>query len=111
LCKHDVSALPVIDERHNLVGILSEADLLHRVEIGTERHRPSWLEAVTGAPDRATAHLWGLVGSDEERKALIALAETVPGVARVSEEISGPTERRRWRRGGRRWRLTESGFS
>jgi CBS domain-containing protein len=194
LRKHDISALPVIDDHHNLVGILSEADLLHRVEIGTERHRPSWLEAVTGAPKlaeefakshgktvselmttdvvsaseetslseiarllehnrikripitrdgklvgvvsrsnliqalassfahseahsdedakirsellarleqqswtdfgdrnvtvaRGTVHLWGLVGSDEERKALVALAETVPGVARVSDEM------------------------
>jgi CBS domain-containing protein len=194
LRKHDVSALPVIDQRHNLVGILSEADLLQRIEIGTERHRPWWLEAVTGAPSlaqefakshgktvgeimttdvvsgsegtslseiarllernrikripitrdgklvgvvsrsnliqalastyehgethsdddakirsellarleqqswtdfgdrnitvsRGTVHLWGLVSSDEERRALIALAETVPGVARVSDEM------------------------
>ena len=27
----------------------SEADLIHRVEIGTEKHRAWWLEAVTGA--------------------------------------------------------------
>src|ERR1700751_3288231 len=26
-----------------------EADLIHRVEIGTEKHRTCWLEAVTGA--------------------------------------------------------------
>ena len=31
-------------------------------------------------------HLWGLVGSEAERKALLALAEEVPGVARVSDE-------------------------
>ena len=49
LSQHDVSALPVVDEAGNLVGILSEADLIHRVEIGTEKHRPWWLEAVTGA--------------------------------------------------------------
>ena len=40
LAEHDVSALPVVDADNNLVGILSEADLLHRVEIGTEKHRP-----------------------------------------------------------------------
>ena len=34
-----------------------------------------------------TVHLWGLVGSPEERKALLALAESVPGVARVSDEM------------------------
>jgi CBS domain-containing protein len=49
LAEHDVSALPVVDGEGNLLGILSEADLIHRVEIGTEKHRPWWLEAVTGA--------------------------------------------------------------
>ena len=46
---HDVSALPVVDAQGQLIGIISEADLLHRAEIGTEKHRPWWLEAVTGA--------------------------------------------------------------
>jgi CBS domain-containing protein len=49
LAEHDVSALPVVDGEGNLLGILSEADLIHRAEIGTEKHRPWWLEAVTGA--------------------------------------------------------------
>ena len=49
LAEHDVSALPVLDKDGNLIGMLSEADLIHRAEIGTEKHRPWWLEAVTGA--------------------------------------------------------------
>jgi CBS domain-containing protein len=49
LAEHDVSALPVVDEGNNVVGIISEADLLHREEIGAEKHRPWWLEAVTPA--------------------------------------------------------------
>ena len=32
-------------------------------------------------------HLWGLVGSPEEHKALLALAEGVPGVASVADEM------------------------
>jgi osmotically-inducible protein OsmY len=32
-------------------------------------------------------HLWELIGSEAERKALLALAEGVPGVARVSDEM------------------------
>jgi osmotically-inducible protein OsmY len=32
-------------------------------------------------------HLWGLVGSEDERKAPVALAEDVPGVVRVSDEM------------------------
>ena len=49
LADHDVSALPVLDTEGNLLGVLSEADLIHRTEIGTEKRRPWWLEAVTGA--------------------------------------------------------------
>jgi CBS domain-containing protein len=194
LAEHDISALPVVDTTGSLVGVLSEADLIHRVEIGTEKHRPWWLEAVTGATTLAeefakshgkkvgevmtesvisvtedtplsaiaalferkrikrvpvvkddklvgivsrsnliqalasvigrvdqhdetdrqirldllsrlkgqkwtgfgdrnvtvgnrVVHLWGLVGSQEERKALLALAESVPGVTSVSDEM------------------------
>jgi CBS domain-containing protein len=193
MAEHDVSALPVLDGG-NLVGMVSEADLIHRVEIGTEKHRPWWMEAVTGASTLAeefakshgkkvgevmtagvisvsedtplseiatllerngikrvpvakdgklvgvvsrsnliqalasvigridehketdrqirldllsrlreqswtdfgsrnvtvgdgVVHLWGLVGSEAERKALLALAESIPGVTRVSDEM------------------------
>jgi CBS domain-containing protein len=194
LAEHDVSALPVLDKDGNLVGVLSEADVIHRAEIGTEKHRPWWQEAVTGATTLAeefakshgkkvgevmttgvisvteetplseiaalferkrikrvpvvkngklvgivsrsnliqalasvvghidqhdetdrqirlellfrlqeqswtdfgsrnitvssgVVHLWGLVGSEAERKALLALAENVPGVSRVADEM------------------------
>lgn len=194
LAERDVSALPVVDDNQTVVGIISEADLLHREEIGTEKQRPWWLEAVTPATKLAAefakshgrrveevmstdivsasedtplaeiatllerhrikrlpilrdgklvgivsrsnlvqalaslqtkpakvpdsdrkirlelldrlhdqswtdfgernvivrdgiVHLWGLVGSEEERKALRALAEGVPGVVGVSDEM------------------------
>jgi CBS domain-containing protein len=196
LAEHDVSALPVVDIDDNVVGVISEADLVHREEIGTEKHRSWWLEAVTPASTLAgefakshgrrvdevmstdvvsaaedtplgeiatileryrikrvpilrggklvgivsrsnliqalassrtpaaagsgadadrkirselldrlghqdwtdfgerniivnsgIVHLWGLVGSPEEHKALIALAEGVPGVVRVADEM------------------------
>ena len=32
-------------------------------------------------------HLWGLISSEAERKALTALAEDVPGVVSVSDEM------------------------
>ncbi len=197
LIEHDISALPVVDDEANLVGLISEADLIRRAELGTEKHRPWWTEAVTGAAalaedfakahgqkvgdlmtakvvtvsedaslasiasllerhrikrvpvtrdgkvvgvvsranliqalasvageapaggeaDRAirnellgrlehqdwtdfgsrnvivadgVVHLWGLVGSEAERHALIALAENVAGVKRVSDETIAP---------------------
>jgi osmotically-inducible protein OsmY len=32
-------------------------------------------------------HLWGLVGSEAERNALMALAQSVPGVSGVADEM------------------------
>ena len=45
---HRVSGLPVIDEAGKLVGILTEGDLLRRVELGTQVERPRWLEFLAG---------------------------------------------------------------
>ena len=39
-----ISGVPVLDKDGHLVGMVTEGDLLRRVEIGTERHRPSWSE-------------------------------------------------------------------
>lgn len=49
LSDYDISALPVVDDDGRLVGILSEADLIQREEIGTQKRHPWWLEAVTPA--------------------------------------------------------------
>jgi CBS domain-containing protein len=194
LAKHDASTLPVVDDNGNVVGMIGEFDLMHRTEIGTEKHHPWWIEAMTPASKLAgefakshgrrvceimsthvisakedtplgeiatmlekhrikrlpilrdgklvgvvsrsnliqalasarahprdaaecdrdirsillsqlgeqdwtdfgsrnvivtdgVVHLWGLVGSEEERKALTALAEGVPGVVSVSDEM------------------------
>jgi CBS domain-containing protein len=43
-----VSGLPVLEDNGKLAGILTEGDLLHRSETGTERHRPRWLEMLIG---------------------------------------------------------------
>lgn len=39
-----ITAAPVIDSHEKLVGIVSEGDLIHRVEAGTERHHSWWLK-------------------------------------------------------------------
>lgn len=43
-----ISAVPVVDDGGKVVGIVSEGDLLHRSEAGTERRRSWWLQALTG---------------------------------------------------------------
>ncbi|MGH7044137.1 MAG: CBS domain-containing protein [Acetobacteraceae bacterium] len=46
-----ISGLPVLDAAGHAVGILTEGDLLRRVETGTEAKRPSWFEVIF-APGR-----------------------------------------------------------
>jgi len=48
LLANRISAVPVIDEQDELVGIVSEGDLMRRAEAGTERSRSWWLEYLTG---------------------------------------------------------------
>ncbi len=50
--KH-ISAAPVVDHAGKIVGIVSEADLLHRTEAGTERPASWWLSVISG--ERALA--------------------------------------------------------
>lgn len=42
-----ISAVPVVDDQGKLVGIVSEGDLMHRAEAGTERRRSWWLLGFT----------------------------------------------------------------
>ncbi len=41
-----ISGLLVHDAANALVGVISEGDLMRRSEIGAERKRPRWLEAL-----------------------------------------------------------------
>jgi CBS domain-containing protein len=48
LLANHISAVPVLDEEGELLGIVSEGDLMRRPEAGTERRRSWWLEQLTG---------------------------------------------------------------
>lgn len=54
MLNNHVSGLPVVDLKGELVGIVTERDLLRRREIGTQRKRPRWLEFILG-PGRQAA--------------------------------------------------------
>jgi CBS-domain-containing membrane protein len=47
LLRNRISAVPVLDKDGNLLGIVSEGDLLRRPEAGTERPHSVWLEFLT----------------------------------------------------------------
>lgn len=53
LVARHISAAPVVDSSGKVVGIVTEADLLHRTEAGTERPVSWWLSLLAG--DRALA--------------------------------------------------------
>jgi CBS domain-containing protein len=47
LATNHVSAVPVVDREGKLAGMVSEGDLIRRSEIGTERSRSWWLDALS----------------------------------------------------------------
>jgi CBS domain-containing protein len=57
LSNHGISGVPVVNTANELVGIVSEGDLLHRAETGTERRterrRARWLDSLASDRDLA----------------------------------------------------------
>jgi CBS-domain-containing membrane protein len=51
MMEHRISGLPVVDEAGAVVGVVTEGDLLRRIETGTERRHNRWLEFLI-APGR-----------------------------------------------------------
>ncbi|MBP0588621.1 CBS domain-containing protein [Paraburkholderia sp. LEh10] len=54
LVENGISGMPVVDANGALVGIISESDLLHRVETGTESKRSRWIELFSSTRDLAS---------------------------------------------------------
>ena len=61
LSERGVSGVPVVDAGNQLVGIVSEGDLLHRAETGTERRlqkrRSWWLDSLAAEEEAARAYV------------------------------------------------------
>jgi len=95
LVKHDISAVPVVDSDGDLIGILSEADLLEREELGAEHHHSWWMESLMPssklAKEYARAH--GKKVSEVMSTDVITASEDTP----VSE-IAALLERHRIKR-------------
>jgi CBS domain-containing protein len=54
MLQNNISGLPVVDDKGQLVGMVTEGDFLRRGELGTQRRRPRWLEFLVG-PGRLAA--------------------------------------------------------
>ena len=57
LGEHRISAVPVVDKDRRVIGMVSEGDLLHRAETGTDRRRSWWLEMMTATNQLAVEYV------------------------------------------------------
>jgi CBS-domain-containing membrane protein len=105
--RHRVKRIPILRDG-KLVGVVSQSNLIQalassqaQAHAGAETDRDIRVKILSRLAEQdwtdfgsrnvivtdGVVHLWGLVGSEEERKALTALAEDVPGVVSVSDEM------------------------
>jgi CBS domain-containing protein len=82
LSERGISGVPVVNSDNQVVGILSEGDLLHRAETGTERvrerQRSWWLESLASdlARDYVKAH--ARTAQDVMTRDVVSVYETTP---------------------------------
>ncbi|MFU0504700.1 CBS domain-containing protein [Pseudaminobacter sp. NGMCC 1.201702] len=95
MIEHGISGLPVVDGAGKLVGIVTEGDLLHRPEIGTERRRPRWLEMWTATEELAQDY-----ARQHGRKIEDVMTNDVASIGPDAEldEVADLLERRRIKR-------------
>jgi CBS domain-containing protein len=82
-----VSALPIV-ESGNIVGIVSEGDLLRRAEVGTEPRLSRWLELVTSTDRLATDYTrtHGRMAGEIMTRDVVTVADTTP-LAEVAQVL------------------------
>lgn len=80
LLKHRISAVPVVDARGRVIGMVSEGDLMRRPESETEGHVSWWLDLIEGPEERARTYLksHGLTAGDVMTRKVITADEDTP---------------------------------
>jgi CBS domain-containing protein len=90
LLKHHISGVPVVGAEDEVLGIVSEGDLMRRVETGTERRRSWWLSLIAGSEDLARDYVkaHGQRAADVMSREVVTVTEDTPvdTIARLLEE-------------------------
>lgn len=90
LLRWRISAVPVLDTKERLIGIVGEGDLLRRAESGTDRLPPWWLTAIADPEARATDYTktHGQLARDVMTKDVVTVDEnaSVAEIAQLLEE-------------------------
>lgn len=86
LLENHVSALPVVDDKGQLLGIVSEGDLIRRRESGTERRQSWWLRLLENPNDLAEEYVksHGMHAKDVMTKKVITVTEDT-SVSEIAE--------------------------
>ena len=95
LLERRISAVPVVDQGERVVGIVSEGDLMRRVEHADERHRSWWLRLFSDAATEATEYVktHGRCAADVMTRDVVTVSEDTP-----LHEIAALLEERRIKR-------------
>lgn len=90
-----ISAVPVVDDKGRVQGIVSEGDLIRRVESGTERHRSWWLDLLADRDGKAFDYVksHGRTAGDVMTRRVVTVSERTP-----LEKIATLLERHRIKR-------------
>jgi predicted transcriptional regulator len=80
VAERGISAVPVVDSENRVIGMVSEGDLLHRAETGTERRRSWWLEMMASTNQLAGDYIKSHSGKvkDVMTRDVISVTETTP---------------------------------
>jgi CBS domain-containing protein len=80
LLARGISGVPVVDENGVLVGVVSEGDLMRRVELGTQKRRGGWREFFTGTATLAEEYVrsHGALASDVMTRDVVSVTPNTP---------------------------------
>src|ERR1700730_3113807 len=80
MTNHGISAVAVVEKDNRVIGMVSEGDLLHRAETGTERRRSWWLEMMASTNQLAGEYLKSHSGrvKDVMTRDVISVTDTTP---------------------------------
>src|SRR5215472_15314869 len=80
MAEYGISALPVVDRDGRMIGMVSEGDLFHRTETGTEQRRSWWLDLAAAtsvlAADYVKSH--GTRVADVMTRDVVSVTEETP---------------------------------
>jgi CBS-domain-containing membrane protein len=80
LAGQGISAVPVVDRDRRVIGMVSEGDLLHRAETGTERRRAWWLDMLAATNQLAREYVKSHAETvrDVMTRDVLSVTETTP---------------------------------